>query len=302
MKLARLANATVDSSADNMGRGNLFALQKRGRVTATLGEIKNRSELVVFWFCDPIVDHPDFFDSYIGNNCHTVVVNPTKNETAQIASQFIELEPDQSVSAIWSLRAAITESQIATPNLAPSEILELASRLKSSQYGAIIWGSEHCDPEFDVQADGIHAMVRELNQHTPFVGIPYRRDGNGLSAENVSTWNSGFPFAVNWNRTSPRQHWLEYSDSAVSENDEWDFLISMEVGEFTVACQPMQGQGAFQITLPVSEFGMSESGDACRFDDVAISLDATEKTESPTTQEILEAIGESFSSTISPSS
>lgn len=294
MRLARTSNATVDSSSDNLGRGNMFALQKRGRVTATLGEIRNRSNLIIFWFCDPVADHPDFFEQYVGENCRTVVVDGEENATRQLADSFIQLSSEQSVQAIWTIRAKLKNVNIAESNL-PGEMIELANEMARSQYGAILWGSEHVDPEYDLQADGLHAMVRELNQFTRFVGIPYRRDANGLSAENVSTWASGFPFAVNWNREQPRQYWLEYSDLSISERDEWDFLLSFEVGEITIASQASEREQAFQMCLPVAQFGVDESGDACRFDDVSFTLHASEATNSPTTVEIVSAIQDSYS-------
>lgn len=291
MKLARASNATVDSSSDNLGRGNMFALQKRGRVTATLGEIKSRSNLLVFWFCDPVADHPDYFDQFVGKDCETIVVDAQPNATSQIANRFVELSPEQSVHAIWTIRARLKKIEVESE--LPIEIVELADQLAESQYGAFLWGSDHCEPEFDLQADGLHAMVRELNQITRFVGIPYRRDANALSAENVSTWSSGFPFAVNWNRDTPRQYWLEYSDCSVSERDEWDFLISFDIGEITIASQANEHSQAFQMCLPVAQFGFEESGDACRFDDVSFTLHATESTDSPSTSEIVEAIQDS---------
>ncbi len=290
MKLAHLAKATADSSSDNVGRGNIFALQKRGRVTATLGEIHSRSNLVVFWFCDPLSDHPDFFDRFINENCRTVAIDSSPNPTSETADQFISLHPEQAAGALWLMRAIVAGIKPDSDLNLPTEIQQLAEQLPNSQYGAMLWGSEHQEAEFDLQAEGIHALIRELNQHTRFVGIPYRRDANGLSAENVSTWISGFPFAVNWNRNKPRQYWLEYSDLNVSERDEWDFLISFEIGEVNIACQPSDSQPAFQMALPVAALGVEESGSACRFDDVSITLDATDTATSPTTEEIIRAI------------
>lgn len=289
MKLARIGRATVDSSCDNIGRGNLFALQKRGRVSATLGEIKSRSNLCVFWYCDPVSDHPNFFDEFINPHSQTVVVDSAPNATSQLATRHITLPPDQAVQSIWAMRASIANLNFTEAEL-PQEIFQLADQLPTSQYGAIFWGSAHQNAEFDLQADGIHSMIRELNQHTRFVGIPYRADANGLSAENVSTWISGFPFAVNWNRQNPRQHWLEYSDLNVSERDEWDFLLSFEIGEVTIACQSGDNHSAFQIALPVAPLGIEEAGSACRFDDVGIAIEATGKATSPTSLAIIEGI------------
>lgn len=42
----------------------LRAVQRIGRVSATLGEVKNRADVVVFWGVDPLVTHPRHWERY----------------------------------------------------------------------------------------------------------------------------------------------------------------------------------------------------------------------------------------------
>lgn len=281
MRLARDTRATVDSSAINQGRGNLFAFQKRGRVTATAGEIRSRSNLVLFWFCDPGQVIKAFGKGILLPEkiraCKTIYVGERSALLAEsIADEVLELDPEKSVAAIWYLRARIKGLELEKIEGLPHKKLgNLALGLRQSTYGAMIWGNENSAPEFDVQADGIHSLVRELNQHTRFVGLPFRDDFNTLGAENVSTWTSGFPFAVNFNRSQPRQYWLEYSDELVSERQEWDLLISFEKEEIVIVALPTETESALQIVLPMAELGVSDRGDICRMDDVCITLEAS---------------------------
>lgn len=291
IRLARSTHATIDSSSDNLGRGNLFALQKRGRVSATLGEIKMRSDLVIFWCCDPFADDTSFGQQFIGSQCQTFAVGPEPNSTTEFCDHFLQIEFEQSIEAIWSLRAQLQglPMHLGTDSL-QAKLVPLAEQMKSCRYGAMFWGSQHCDPEFDLQADGIHALLRERNQHTRFVGLPYRNDANGLSAENVSTWSTGFPFAVNWNREAPRQYWLEYSDERVSERDEWDFLLLFDADELVAVSQPTVDCPAMEIRLRLAEFGNSEGGDYCRFDDINLTHQPKVASEAPSALKIIESI------------
>lgn len=271
IKLAGQVRATVDGSSENLGRGNMFAFQKHGRVTATLGEIQLRSNLILYWFCDPGSVLPEVIEQLPSESCRRVVVHSISTGTDSSAAQVIRIPDGLAVESLWLLRAFVDGVNVEPCEKLPtSELAKLAEALKTSTYGTILWGNEQVDPEFDVQADGIHALIRGLNQHTRFVGLPLRADANGLGAENVSTWSLGFPFAVNLNRGVARQYWLEYSDETISERDEWDFLLMFSASEMVAVSQLGGGRSAFQIGLPFAELGIHDAGDTCRLDDVAI--------------------------------
>ena len=295
MKLAMQCRATVDSSSDNSGRGNTFAFQKRGRVTATLGEVSSRSNLVLFWYCDPAFILPEVFE-HLHIDGERIVVNSLRTETEKYSTELIEIPQELAVDALWTLRALVEGRQLDRKRLARENKLSieklesLAISLKKSTYGTIVWGSDENDPQFDIQADGIHSLIRSLNSHTRFVGLPFRTDQNGLSAENVSTWTTGFPFAVNLNRGCARQHWLEYSDQLVSNRDEWDVLVAFESGCLTVAAKPLRGRSAFQMEIPTGALGDTESGDACRLDDVLVKFNAAHTSEFLGSEKMIELI------------
>ena len=44
--------------------GRVAAFQDQGRVSATLGEVKNRADLVIFWGVDPLTTHPRHWERY----------------------------------------------------------------------------------------------------------------------------------------------------------------------------------------------------------------------------------------------
>ena len=62
--IADRLRATVDT-ATSVGAGEgILAGQRRGRTSSTLGEVKNRADLVLFWGVDPTATHPRFLERF----------------------------------------------------------------------------------------------------------------------------------------------------------------------------------------------------------------------------------------------
>ncbi len=58
LELADRFGAVVEPGNSRSAAPRVLALQRVGRVSATLGEVKNRADVVVFWGADPVVSHP----------------------------------------------------------------------------------------------------------------------------------------------------------------------------------------------------------------------------------------------------
>lgn len=62
--LAERLGAAIDTTASLCHGPSIMALQEVGEVTCTLGEIRNRADLIVFWGCHPAVSHPRHAERY----------------------------------------------------------------------------------------------------------------------------------------------------------------------------------------------------------------------------------------------
>lgn len=61
VRLADTLGATIDTTA-SLGHGpSVMAVQAEGESTCTLGEARNRADLVIFWGTNPAVSHPRHF-------------------------------------------------------------------------------------------------------------------------------------------------------------------------------------------------------------------------------------------------
>ncbi|MFX0010420.1 MAG: molybdopterin-dependent oxidoreductase, partial [Candidatus Hermodarchaeota archaeon] len=106
VELAELLNAILDNTASVCHGPSLLAIQDVGASLATLGEIKNRADTVIFWGSNPVHAHPrhlsrysDFIRGYFRkdgrNDRYIIVVDPRYTHTAQIADKYIKVKPSE---------------------------------------------------------------------------------------------------------------------------------------------------------------------------------------------------------------
>ncbi|QJW96969.1 formylmethanofuran dehydrogenase subunit B [Frigoriglobus tundricola] len=114
--LAERLGGTIDTTASTGHAPSLIALQQVGESTCTLGEVKNRADLVVFWGSDPVLTHPRHMERYsvdpVGRwvpggraGRVLVVVDDHETETARRADLFVWVPTERNWEALWELRA-----------------------------------------------------------------------------------------------------------------------------------------------------------------------------------------------------
>lgn len=88
----------------------------------------------------------------------------------------------------------------------PLETLQdLVERMKNCRFGVFFFGMGLTMPRgrhFNTGA--ILALATDLNEFTHFVAKPLRGHGNVTGADNVLSWQTGYPFSVNFNLGYPR--------------------------------------------------------------------------------------------------
>jgi formylmethanofuran dehydrogenase subunit B len=62
--LADKLGANIDTTASLCHAPSVVALQAAGESTCTLGEVKNRADLVIFWGSNPLESHPRHWERY----------------------------------------------------------------------------------------------------------------------------------------------------------------------------------------------------------------------------------------------
>ncbi|MGC3970112.1 MAG: hypothetical protein QM775_23130 [Pirellulales bacterium] len=62
--LADVAGALIDTTASTCHGNSIIALQTVGESTCSLGEVRNRCDLVIYWGANPAVSHPRHMERY----------------------------------------------------------------------------------------------------------------------------------------------------------------------------------------------------------------------------------------------
>ena len=219
--IADMIGANLDTTTSVCHGPSGIAFQGVGESTATLGEIKNRADLVIYWGGNPAESHPRHFTKYTvtpkgmytpnGKKDRTVVlVDVRRTPSAPVADIFIQVKPKSDFEVLWALRALVKGRQV-DPSIeertgVPLATLEdLAERMKSCRFGVLFFGmglTMNRGRHFNSGA--LLALTTDLNEYTHFVAKPVRGHGNVTGADNVVSWQTGFPFAVNFSRGYPR--------------------------------------------------------------------------------------------------
>jgi formylmethanofuran dehydrogenase subunit B len=320
--LADAIGGTIDTTASLCHGPSIIALQQTGESTSSLGEVRNRCDLVVFWRSDPLVTHPRHLERYSampagqfvprGRQDRTiVVVDGQRTTTADEADVFVPLEADRDFDALWTLRLLVAGTALAAgaETGAPLEALQgLAHRMKSCHSGVVFYGSGlssrplgHCN------VGALFNLATDLNAYTRFYAHHMGVSGALTGADDVLCWQTGYPFAVNLTRGYPRSNPGEYSLDAVLERRETDLCVV--VGSETLhrlswaALEHLQRIPTIVFDYPQVEsivrptvrfttavYGVHAPGTASRMDDVPIPLKAFLPRRNPTDDEILEAL------------
>ncbi|MFW9989682.1 MAG: formylmethanofuran dehydrogenase subunit B [Candidatus Odinarchaeota archaeon] len=304
VELAELIGGVLDNCSSICHGPSIMAIQDVGIVGSTLGEYRNRADLVIFWGCNPVHAHPRHLGRYSSfnrgyfrkdgrNDRFMVVVDPRRTHTAQLADLYIQINPNEDYELFSAIRALLrgVELDLEYVSGVPIEkVIELVNRMKSCKYGVIFFGlglthtiSHHRN------VDNAICLVRELNEYTKFLIQPMRGHYNVAGSNIVFSWGTGYPLAVDFSRGYPRYNPGEFSALSILLKDEID--VSMVVASDPILNLPKAAvknmlkhplisvelhetptSALADIVLPVKIVGVECEGTAYRMDNVPIRL------------------------------
>lgn len=321
VRLAETLRATIDTTASTCHAPSILALQSVGESTASLGEVKNRSDLVVYWGSNPLASHPRHVERYVEakgmfvpngrSDRHLVVVDVEQTATTELADRVLRVQPGGDFDLLWALRAALKGVEL--PNepaggVPRDEILALAQKLKASRYAAFFFGlglTKHDVPHANVEA--LLRLVTDLNSHTRAIARRMRVPGDVAGADSVLCWQTGFPFSVSFARGYPRYGPGEYTANTLLERGEVDAVLlvgSEGVSKLsTAAQQALAGLPVIALDSPsqiyplpatvnfvTAVYGVHRPGTAYRMDEVPIPLRSILSSSLASDEEVLAAI------------
>ena len=217
IELAEILHGAIDNTSVFCHGPTALAVQEVGAVRYTFAIAIHLADLVIFWGCNPLAAHLNHISRIVlregkyvkgRKERKIVVIDVRKTATANFADLYIQVEPGKDLELLTALRMAIRDLEIETPIIAgvPKEkVLELAEMMKTARYGVIFFG-------LGITMTGAKyrnivaaiKLVQELNEWTKFGLIPMRGHYNVTGANQVSLWNTGYPYAVDYSRGFPK--------------------------------------------------------------------------------------------------
>jgi len=257
VELADRIGAVVDTTASLCHGPSIIALQNVGESTCTLGEVSNRSDLVIFWGCNPAETHPRHAERYSvfprgqfvpeGRASRTVVMIGDAREvhdwrldsSGSRPDIVVPVVPGRDFEAITTLQLLLKglSAEGASPEqmgAALPDLQLLAERMKACRSGVVFFGlgltGTSCDrPTTEslghANVERLLRLVAELNSFTRFYARRMRLQGDVSGADSVLCWQTGYPFSVDLSRGYPRYEPGEFSANDLLERGELDACL-----------------------------------------------------------------------------
>jgi len=354
IELAEEVGGVIDNTSTVCHGPSVLSIQDVGFSTCTLGQIRHRADLVLYWGSNPWSAHPRHIERYtnftegrfrhsewhrylsnlsayrskkrveracrLAEEIHEaaavetspaieqprqlphslfekerkmIVVDVRKTRTADIADCYLQVEPNKDYEIFQALRALLREEELHVGSVGgvPVEALEdLVDVLVNCEFGVLFFGVGLTMSEGKLRniEAGI-SLVRDLNQYTKFIIMPMRGHYNVTGANIVSTWQTGYPFAVDLSHGYPRYNPGETSVVDILSRGESDAALIVAsdpvahfpkqavknlVGNPLIVIDPETSATSLMadVVLPCAIAGVEVEGTAYRMDRVPLPL------------------------------
>lgn len=305
--LAERIGATIDTTASTGHATSIMALQQVGESTCTLGEAKQRADLVIYWGCDPHRTHPRHRERYVPQREGRKFVFVNENEPIVRDSDVaICIAPGDHWDSLAKLRLLVRG--VEPKSSVADSLLKLTRMMTECRFGIIFFGSELTVGAMAHRTvEALLQLVTDLNDGRRFYARRMRRAGDVAGADSVLAWQTGYPFGVDFSRGYPRYNPGEFTGPdrlARGEVDACLLIGGATANDFPPAALdhlariptivldspglPPPFSPAVRIATAV--YGIHRAGTAYRMDEVPIPLRTLFSSALPSDREVLEAI------------
>ncbi|MEM1514636.1 MAG: formylmethanofuran dehydrogenase subunit B [Candidatus Bathyarchaeia archaeon] len=284
LELAEEVGGVIDNTTTTCHGPSILAIQEVGIPGCTLGQIRHRADLIIYWGSNPWSAHPRHIERYTAlsegrfqraawkrylsrlilesarkrryrvagrvlkggaitlpseeekewmlpppGERKLVVVDVQKTRTADLADIFIKVEPGGDYDVLQALRALIRDEELDVDSVAgvPIERLEeLADIMVNCRFGILFFGlglTMSTGKSRNIEA--AIKLTRDLNRYTKFLIMPMRGHFNVTGANIVSTWQTGYPYAVDFSHGYPRYNPGETSAIDILSRGDADAML-----------------------------------------------------------------------------
>ena len=349
LELAEEVGGVIDNTSTVCHGPSILSIQDVGIPSCTLGQIRHRADLVIYWGSNPWSAHPRHIERYtafsegrfeksawrgylakikaligkkkiesalrrvffkkkpsapshlkmepppeiLKEGRKLIVIDVRRTKSAEIADYFIQVEPNKDYELLQAFRALIRDQEIDVDNVAgvPVEYLEeVADVMIRCNFGILFFGLGLTMTKGKLRnVDAALSLTRDLNTRTKFVIMPMRGHFNVTGTNTVFTWQTGYPYAVDFSLGYPRYNPGETSVVDIllrKESDAALIVASDPVANFPrkaaehlvknplIVIDPHMNPTSqmADVVFPSALIGIEASGTAYRMDHVPLPL------------------------------
>ena len=321
--LTEEVGGVVDSTATVCHGPSIIGIEEKGLSGATLGQIKNRADLIVFWGCNPAEAHPRHTLRYSSNACgrftpegragrKVIVVDVRETKTSKNADKFVRINPGEDYQVISALRMLLAGKGDLVPDevggISKKDLSEVIDTMKEAAFGVFFFGlgMTHSRGRYK-NIDNALSLVNELNAHTKFIVLPMRGHYNVAGIGQCAAWETGFPMSIDFARGSAYFNPGETSACDVLSRREVDAVLIAAADPASnfprqiveslarmpvVQIDPYENPTTLiaDVVIPSAIAGIEAEGTAYRMDGLALRMKKLIKSPFPSDEEILKGI------------
>lgn len=304
IELAETVNGVIDCTSSVCHGPSIIAIHEVGCPSVTLGEIKNRADLVIYWGSNPMHAHPRHLSRYSIfprgrfterglQDRELIVVDVRETDTAKLADWFIKVEPNRDFEVLNALRTILNKGEIhqdEVGGVSKEDLIKLVEKMKSCRFGILFFGLG-LTMSLGKHRNVVEAisLVRDLNHYTKFSIMPMRGHYNVTGFNEVLTWQTGFPYAVDFTKGYPWYNPGETDANSLLQREDVDaalIIASDPVANFPrasvkylskipiIVIDPFENLTTqiANVVIPSTIVGIEEEGSAYRMDTVPLRL------------------------------
>lgn len=322
MSLIDKSRGVFDQMRAEGGMRNLAVLQDSGWLACTLGELKNRVDVLVCFGSDIEANFPRFFERFIwtpetlfGQDTkqrEIVFIGPAPAGQAATAPdgrapKVIPCAPQALPDVACALAALARGNRLQAETvggvLPVAELQALVQRMQQASYSVVTWAAGQMNfPHAELAIQQVCQFVVTLNKTVRAAVLPVGGQDGDRTAGQVATWISGYPTRVGYLRGYPEHDAYHYSSAQLLGSGEADVLVwvnsialnpppAASIPTVVIGRSGMRFDKEPDVFIPVGCPGIDHSGHMYRCDNVvAMPLYKLRDAGLPSAAEVLKAI------------
>ena len=307
------------------GLRNLLVLADSGWMATTLGELKNRVDVLLVFGSDIEAGFPRFFERFVWTKETLFGQDTSRREViflgrepsgkaafgpAGQAPKVIPCAAEDLPAVAAALAALARGARVqaeAVGGIPMSELQALVDRLKRASYSVVTWSAGDFNfPHADLTVQQLCQLVVTLNQQTRSSILPLGGQDGDRTASQVCAWQTGYPTRVSFARGYPEYDPYHNGTPRLLASGEADVLVwvsslsatappATPVPTIVLGRSGMQFEREPEVFIPVGVPGIDHSGHTYRCDNVvALPLYKLRDSGLPSAAEVLRAIQEAL--------